>query len=120
LRIRWSRRDVEIFLGGFLSTPAQNVAFRRPRRPLARAAFARRLARRHVALDPATRLLYRGRRFFVNGEVVASRSAQRNALAALADRRRVPGRALARAALGDLIYEWYRAGFLRLEKTSLP
>jgi len=119
-RIRWSRRDVEIFLGGFLSTPAQNVAFRRPRRPLARAAFARRLARRHVALDPATRLLYRGRRFFVNGEVVASRSAQRNALAALADRRRVPGRALARAALGDLIYEWYRAGFLRLEKTSLP
>jgi 50S ribosomal protein L16 3-hydroxylase len=118
-RIRWNRRDVEIFLGRFLSAPARNAVFRRPRRPLARALFARRLARGQVALDAGTRLLYRGARVYVNGEPLEMPGAQRAALAALADRRRIPGRALARAALADLIYEWYRAGWVRLERRTL-
>jgi hypothetical protein len=37
-------------------------------------------------------------------------------LAALADRRRAPGRDLARAGLQRLICDWYRAGALDLRR----
>jgi 50S ribosomal protein L16 3-hydroxylase len=106
-RIRWGRADVERFLGRYLTAPKPHVVFTPPPRPLARAAFARRLRRHAVALDLKTQMLYRGARLFVNGEEAGSP----RGLRALADRRR----ALAPAARADLLYEWYRAGYLHLE-----
>jgi 50S ribosomal protein L16 3-hydroxylase len=109
-RIRWRRGDVERFLGRYLTTPKPHVAFAPPRRPMARAAFARRLRREAVALDLRTQMLYRGAQLYVNGEApVAARG-----LRALADRRR----ALVPVARADLIYEWYRAGYLHLENAA--
>lgn len=116
--IRWSEADMETFIGEYLSTPKPHVVFQRPRRALARAALLRRLEHADVALDTRTQLLYRGARLFVNGETLRPRPAQWHALAALADLRRAPGRAFVRAALGDLVYAWYRSGFLRLERTA--
>jgi 50S ribosomal protein L16 3-hydroxylase len=115
-RIRWSARDVDEFLGAYLSTPKPQVVFALPRRPLARAVFARRLARTEIALDARTQLLYEGARFFMNGESLRARARQRAVLAALADARRASGRRLAAAGLADLIYDWYRSGYLHLEK----
>lgn len=109
-RIRWQRGDVERFVGRYLTTPKPHVAFAPPRRPLARAAFARRLGREAVALDPRTQMLYRGAQLYVNGEPpVPARG-----LRALADRRR----ALVPAARTELIYAWYRAGYLHLERSA--
>jgi 50S ribosomal protein L16 3-hydroxylase len=108
-RIRWTRGDVEDFLGRYLSTPKPNVVFTgSSRRGLA-------LSRCEAILDSKTQMLYRGARFFMNGEVLRLRPAQRAALARLADNRRAPGRMLARAGLERLILEWHRAGFLLLE-----
>ena len=108
-RIRWTRGDVEEFLGRYLSTPKPYVVFRGSTRR------APELSRCTAILDSKTHLLYRGNRFFINGEVLHPRPAQREALAGLADRRRAPGRALARAGLKRLILQWHRAGFLLLE-----
>jgi 50S ribosomal protein L16 3-hydroxylase len=107
-RIRWSGADVERFLGRYLTSPKPHVVFAPPRRPLARGAFARRLRRSAVLLDAKTQMLYRGARLYVNGEEAGSP----RGLRALADRRR----ALVPAARADLIYEWYRAGYLHLER----
>jgi 50S ribosomal protein L16 3-hydroxylase len=106
-RIRWRRRDVEEFLGRHLTTPKPHVVFRPPRRPLARAAFARRLARVPVALDPRSLMLYRGERCYLNGEALAGRPALR----ALADRRaaRLP------SFLAGTAYGWYLSGYVHLE-----
>ncbi len=104
-RIRWSRSDVERFLGEFLTLPKAHVVFR-PRRTM------RALRGCVVRLDPKTQLLYRGQRFFVNGETVEARSA---ALRQLADRRWAHGAALARDSLTRLISEWQRAGYLHFE-----
>ena len=109
-RIRWSRADVEDFLGRFLSTPKPNVVFSRTARP-----FRGNFERKTIQLHPKTQLLYRGPRFFINGESFVPRPGQRAALAELADRRRAPGKRLARAGLERLILDWHRAGFLRLE-----
>ncbi|MDA8109573.1 MAG: cupin domain-containing protein [Betaproteobacteria bacterium] len=117
-RLRWSQRDVERFLGEYLTTPKPQVVFARPRRAPSRAAFATRLARCDALLDPKTQLLYRAARFYLNGEAFAPGPAQRAALAVLADRRRAAGRTLARAGLCDLLFDWYRSGFLHLERAT--
>jgi 50S ribosomal protein L16 3-hydroxylase len=111
-KIRWTRSDVAEFLGRYLSTPKPNVAFVPGRN------FSGKLKDRTACLHPKTQMLYRGNRFFINGEVFVPRAAQRAALAELADRRRAAGRTLARAGLERLVLEWQRAGFLALD--SMP
>ena len=111
-RIRWTRGDVSAFLGCYLSTPKPNVVFSPPGR------YSRgRIENQTARLHPKTRMLYRATRFFINGEILVPRPGQRRALAALADRRFAPGRALARAGLAHLILAWHRAGYLLLEPT---
>jgi len=107
-RIRWGRGDVAHFLGRYLSTPKDHVVFKRN-------AGMGKLRGRMIVLDPKTQLLYLGAQFFINGESFVAGPAQRAALAALADTRQAPGRALARAGLERLILQWHRAGFLGLK-----
>jgi 50S ribosomal protein L16 3-hydroxylase len=57
-RLRWDGATVARILGSWLSEPKPTVFFAPPPRPLARAAFARRLARHGVRLDRKTQLLY--------------------------------------------------------------
>ena len=114
-RIRWTRRDVARFVGEYLSTPKPQIVFHPPRRPLDRRAFEARVRRATVALDARTQLLALGADLFLNGERVALPAARRTLLSALADARRLPGARLARAALGPLLYAWYRLGYLHLE-----
>ncbi len=109
-RIRWSRGDVADFLGRFLSTPKSNVVFEPAKRKLPRG-----IRNTTARLDPKTQLLYRGARFFINGEILVPRPAQRKVLASLADQRYAAGRVLARAGLERLILQWYQAGFLKLD-----
>jgi len=111
-RIRWTRGDVEEFLGRYLSTPKPNIVFSPSKRRVSR------IAGKTIALHAKTQFLYLGARFFINGESFAPRVDQRRALAELADRRRASGRRLARAGLESLILDWQRAGYLRLESGS--
>jgi|SRR5579862_7234342 len=108
-RIRWKRGDVEEFLGRYLSAPKGNVVFSSNRK------LNGKIEDKTVKLDAKTQFLYLNSRFFINGEVLRTRASQRKVLAALADERRAPGRALARAGLGRLILEWHRSGYLSLE-----
>ena len=109
-RIRWGRRHVEDFMGRYLTTPKPHVVFRRPRRALARAEFARRLRHAAVVLDRRTLMLHRGARCFLNGEGLPAHPA----LCALADRRR--GRLP--SVLAGVAYDWYLSGYLHLERTG--
>ena len=104
-RIRWSHRDIERFLGEYLSEPKPHVVFE-----------PRRGAGQVVRLHPQTRLLYRGSRFFINGESLSLRGAAAAALRELADRRTAHGTRLARARLGGLISAWQRLGYVTREK----
>ncbi|MGH8676455.1 MAG: JmjC domain-containing protein, partial [Burkholderiales bacterium] len=102
-QIQWARADVTRCLGRFLTAPKHHVVFKRPARLHSRSAFLAALARSVAVLDPRTQLLYRGRCFFVNGDEFLARETQRVPLARLADHRRLAGRQLARAGLGDLL-----------------
>ena len=108
-RIRWSRGDVERFVGEYLSEPKPHVVF-----PPGRG--RRACASSIVRLDGKVRLLYRGRRFFLNGESFDLSAERAAGLRVLADHRVADGARLARAGLDSLISRWQRLGYARLEK----
>ena len=108
-RVRWTRADVERFLGEYLSEPKAHVVF-------GAGGERRALARSLVRLDAKTRLLYRGRRFFINGESFTASGSSVAGLRELADRRVAEGTRLAGADVRDLISQWTRLGYAHLEK----
>jgi 50S ribosomal protein L16 3-hydroxylase len=109
-QVKWNRTDVTEFVGRYLSSPKPNVVFK------GSAVKVLSLPRYEIHLDPKTQLLYLGPRFFINGEAFTPPAKQRAVLAALADRRRLEGRRLARAGLTGLILDWQKSGYLRLER----
>ena len=108
-RIRWSRSDVERFVGEYLSEPKPHVVFSPGR-------GRRACASSIVRLDAKARLLYRGRRFFLNGESFELSGKRAAGLRELADRRIAEGARLARVGLASLISRWQRLGYAHLEK----
>jgi 50S ribosomal protein L16 3-hydroxylase len=105
-RIRWSRADVERFLGEYVSEPKAHVLF----------TPGRRRAGSRVSLDARTRLLYGARLFFINGESVEVRGAGAAFLRELADRRTAYLRPVAAKALAGLLSAWQRLGYVHVEK----
>src|SRR5258708_34527419 len=89
-RIRWHRQAVARFLGESLAAPKPQVMFSRPRSPHSPARFAALCSTRALCLDLRTRMLFRGRDFFVNGERFEPPRHLRARLARLAHERGLP------------------------------
>jgi 50S ribosomal protein L16 3-hydroxylase len=116
-RLRWRKGDVRRFLGQNLTEPKAHVAFERPARPLPKSQFATRARRSGLRLDIKTQMLYAGALFFINGESAQMSGRARESLQRLADERRLRAVDSSQRGLITLIYEWYRAGYVRLEAT---
>jgi 50S ribosomal protein L16 3-hydroxylase len=113
-RIRWSDADAVRFLGSYLTEPKDHVRFTRPQRPLAERTFSTQAARRGVRLAGPTRMLFRDRTVYINGDVHTLAAAAAQKLTRLADRRLLrplvhPDRETLRT-----LYQWYRAGYLTI------
>ncbi|MEO8004731.1 MAG: cupin domain-containing protein [Betaproteobacteria bacterium] len=113
--ITWSRRDVVAFVGGYLTEPASQVVFASPVRALTRTAFSKAVRQAGVELAGGTLMLHSGSEVFINGE--SHRVDGRNGapLRELADRRRLQGHRATAAAM-DVLYQWYRNGYIYLRK----
>jgi 50S ribosomal protein L16 3-hydroxylase len=110
--VRWDARTVEDFFGRFLTSP-RRVAFTPPPRPLAAAAFARRLrSPGSLTLALPSRGLVRKGRIYLNGESYAADGATLKLFEELVTARALtlPLRAGARTAA--LLHAWYAAGWL--------
>jgi len=112
-KIKWTKRDIAEFAGRYLSEPKPNVFFNAPDEPLSRAAFNKQANKTGVALDPKSRLLFAGGRFFINGEAFAPAATETAALKQLADQRRLA--APLPASLRERLYDWYQAGWLEVD-----
>jgi 50S ribosomal protein L16 3-hydroxylase len=113
-RIRWTARDVERFLGSFLSEPKSHVVFEPPRPALTAARFRAACTTRGVALDLRTQLLYDTRALYLNGHDIAMPRDGAAVLRRLADARALDAaacRALPPRTLG-LLHDWYRHGYV--------
>jgi len=102
-RIRWTGRDVQRFLGEYLTQPKAHVVFRPSR---SRGGWIR--------LDAKTQLLYSGTTFYMNGDAFSLPRRDGAAMRELADRRGIAVRRL--ASQTRLIREWRAAGWAHLER----
>ena len=111
-KLRWSRADMLRFIGEDLSTPKSHVVFERPQRALSPTAFARAVCRHGMQLAPASIVLYDDMAFYVNGERCTAPATARALLRRFADRRAMKPRARLPEGAAELLYSWYRSGFL--------
>ncbi len=113
-RIRWNGGDVAHFLGCHLTEPKPHVVFSRPLRPQSERAFTTRMAGTGVRLALPTRMLFRGATIFINGEACPVGAAAARLLSKLADRRSLPPRSRPDRESVQLLYQWYRVGYISL------
>ena len=111
-KIRWGRREVERFLGEFLSNPKPTVIFEQPEKLMPPARFASLMTRAGIQLDRRTVMLYRGDVFYINGEAVRVTPSAHSTLATLANTRILPPGVHIAAELAGLLYTWYCHGYL--------
>jgi len=117
--ISWTKRDVAEFLGSYLTEPKPHVRFAPPYKPLSEAAFSRAARRNGVELALASLMLYGNAMLFINGEVCRSGEVTSRLLRSLADTRRLPGRKISLQGFAtELLYRWYRAGYIKLSKSG--
>jgi 50S ribosomal protein L16 3-hydroxylase len=114
--ITWNRATIARFLGIFLSEPKPDVFFHPPAVRLSRAAFARTIARRGIALDRRTQCLYDDDLIYLNGEAMAWPAGCRPVLRELANTRALSA-AQAASLSGEalqLLHDGYSHGFLHV------
>lgn len=121
-RTRWNKDLIEQFLGQFNSEPKSNVFFDPPAKTMSLVQFVKTLSRQGCHLHDKSLLLYRGQRFYINGEpIISSAPYFTRALKQLANERHLPALQFAQAvdieptadqALLELLYDWYCAGWL--------
>jgi len=115
-KIRFTRNDVAVFLGEYLSEPKANVFFEPPAHPLALERFKRSAIKRGIVLSRKTRMLYCNKQVFINGESFIASPRDKSILAALADARALAGSAIEAASedVQDALHAWYKADWLKL------
>ncbi|MEN3354428.1 MAG: ribosomal protein 3-hydroxylase [Betaproteobacteria bacterium] len=112
--VRWSSADVAEFTGRYLTEPKANVVFIRPPRALKSEDFRKHILRDGLRLGLRSRMLTSGPYIFINGESHRCDLRARRLLAKLADQRRLTPPFKADAEVQDLLYEWYRAGYIEI------
>ena len=116
----WTRRDVAEFLGVYLTEPKSHVLFAPPRKARSEIAFSRMARRTGVELALPSQMLYANTTLFLNGEAHKPEQNVQPVLRHLADTRRLPGRLIPlRGPVTDILYHWYRAGYIYLSKPGL-
>ena len=115
-KVKFTEDDIAIFLGEYLSEPKRNVFFDPPEKPMTQSRFLQAAAKRGLTLSRKTRMLYRGRHLFINGESFTMGRDDKTVLTALADLRRIDGSCLAQASedVREALFTWYCDGWLEL------
>ena len=117
--ISWTRRDVAEFLGSHLTEPKPHVLFARPRKPLSEIAFSRASRRNGVELALASLMLYGKANLFINGEQYKMDKVLATPMRCLANARRLPGHRIpSKGPATDMLYRWYRTGYIGLSKSG--
>ncbi|NLD70622.1 MAG: cupin domain-containing protein [Limnobacter sp.] len=119
----WARRwrptvaQVDEFIGRYLSEPKAGVWFDAPT-ALGLKPFIERIRRQGIALDRRTRMLWRGHKVYINGEVEHAPAGTRSLIRRLAERRHLGAADLQTVAddneLLPILHQWHKAGWLRL------
>lgn len=115
-KIRFTQDDITLFLGEYLSEPKASVYFDPVDKPLTVARFEQAAKKRGIRLSRKTRMLYRGKYVFINGESFVVGRNDKSLLGTLADNRHLDKIGLQHASQDVLeaFYGWYQDGWIEL------
>ena len=116
--ISWTQRDVADFLGSHLTEPKPHVRFAAPRKPLSEIAFTNASRHEGVELALASVMLYGKANLFINGEQCKMNKVLAAPMRRFADARRLAGHRIPlKGPVTEMLYRWYRAGYIHLCKS---
>lgn len=111
-KIKWDRRDIENFLGIYLSEPKPHTFFDKPVNPLLPRIFNQKIKKNGVQLNLKSRILSGKNKFFINGEMYRVSTEAYKELIELADRRKILPPGNLSSAAQKILYQWYVNGYL--------
>ena len=117
-KISFSKEDMAIFLGEYLTEPKASVFFDSPEKPLTPKRFAQATLKNGVSLALKTQMLYQGKHIFINGESFNVGREDKAILTKLANQRYLSAEEMIEAS-DDVIEAfciWYEDGWLNLDK----
>lgn len=114
-KIEWDNVEVERFIGMYLTEPKPHVFFTPPPVPISEREFARRMRKGKLQLDLKSRMLFRGNRIFLNGDVYEVGKTAQRILGELADRLALSSVRDIDAEAQALLYQWYLDGYVYVE-----
>jgi len=114
-KVEFTQEDIAVFLGEYLSSPKPSVFFDLPKRPLTPPKFMAMAKHRGIQLTLKTRMLYRNRNIFINGESFGVSGTDKNLLVDLANSRFLDGDAVAKAStdMMETLCIWYEDGWIK-------
>lgn len=116
-KLEFTKDDITVFMGEYLSAPKHSVFFDQPAKPLSPAKFLLAAKQRGIQLALKSRMLYRDNTIFINGESFGVDGVDKTLLAQLADTRRLNGDSLASAStdMQETLCLWYEDGWINLQ-----
>lgn len=116
-KVAFTKEDITIFIGEYLSAPKPSVFFDQPSKPLSPARFLHAAKQQGVQLALRSRMLYRGKNIFMNGESFAVDAIDKDLLTQLANTRQLSGVQLASAStdMQETLCLWYEDGWINLQ-----
>ncbi len=112
--ITWVKHNVADFLGQYLTEPKLDVVFE-PAKKITKAEFTKQIAKKGLYLSLKSQMLFTNNHLYLNGDKLAVPMEIINHIRNLADTRHLNTPALQaniHAAVGDVLYESFLAGFI--------
>ncbi len=111
-KMTFDKKDVQHFLGRFLTEPKSHVFFDPPKSPLTKIKFLNKISKSGIHLDLKSQLLFSKDCIFMNGETYSLKSLMKKDLIKLADHREINFKGAIHKNTADLLYEWYLNGYV--------
>jgi 50S ribosomal protein L16 3-hydroxylase len=115
-KVEFTDEDITIFVGEYLSTPKHSVMFDHPSKVLTPARFQSQAKQRGISLGLKSRMLYRGKHIFMNGESFGVTGLDKTLLSTLADTHTLDGDAVTTASedMLETLCLWYEDGWITI------
>jgi 50S ribosomal protein L16 3-hydroxylase len=119
-KIRFTRDDITLFIGEYLSEPKASVFFDPPEQTMTQKQFLQRARKSGVRLSRKTLMLHRNSYVFINGTSFEVEGEDLAWLKQLAEQRSVDGEALNQASIDivEALHAWYNDGWMCLGQQS--
>ncbi len=113
-KIKWNTADIERFIGTYLTEPKPHVFFTQPSPPLTQRRFAQQVKKNGLRLDLKSRMLYRGKSIFLNGDAYPVSGAACRSLEKFADQQALAAGEILNAETITLLHQWYLYGHIEM------